>query len=318
MSVSERPDIGGRNAFWHGALLYADDDDYAAGTVPFISEALSEDAPVLVAIGPDKTALLKRHLGRDHKRVTFVDMAGLGQNPARIIPAWRRFVGEHGGSGRHLWGIGEPIWAERTDDELLECQRHETLLNHAFVGGQAWSLLCPYDTNALAPSVIEEAHRSHPYVANRGVKESSKRYRGLDFGDAAFDGPLPPPPPDAAMFGFDGTLLAALRDFVEAQAIGVDFEVDQVADLVLAVNEIATNSVRYGGGAGTMLMWFDGRKLLCDVTDSGHITDPLVDREPPVADASGRRGLYLANQLCNLVQLRSSPAGTTVRLHLYR
>jgi anti-sigma regulatory factor (Ser/Thr protein kinase) len=303
--------------FWHGALLYANDDEYAAGTVPFIGEALSEGAPVLVAVGPAKTALLKRRLGRDHKRVMFVDMAGLGQNPARIIPAWRRFVQDHGGD-RHLWGIGEPIWAERSPDELLECQRHETLLNNAFAGGQAWSLLCPYDVNALAPDVIEEAHRSHPYVASNGVAEFSSAYRGLEFGDAAFDSPLPPPPADAATFAFDSTMLAALRDFVEAQAIGADFEVDQAADLVLAVNEIATNSVRYGGGGGTLSIWLDGARLLCDVTDSGHITDPLVDREPPVAHAAGRRGLYLANQLCNLVQLRSSPAGTTVRLHLYR
>ena len=32
-------------------------------------------------------------------------------------------------------------------------------------------------------------------------------------------------------------------------------------------------------------------------------------------DATGR-GLWLANQLCNLVQIRSSPEGTTVRLHM--
>ena len=80
-----------------------------------------------------------------------------GANPACIIPAWREFVDEHAAASRALRGIGEPIWPDRTSAELVECQRHESLLNLAFAGTRSFHLLCPYDTEALDAAVIEEA-----------------------------------------------------------------------------------------------------------------------------------------------------------------
>jgi hypothetical protein len=67
----------------------------------------------------------------------------------------------------------------RSTDELVECQRHETLLNLAFAGVPAWWLLCPYDTSALGGPVLEEASRSHPFVSQRGVATASADYRDL-------------------------------------------------------------------------------------------------------------------------------------------
>jgi anti-sigma regulatory factor (Ser/Thr protein kinase) len=44
------------------------------------------------------------------------------------------------------------------------------------------------------------------------------------------------------------------------------------------------------------------------------VADPLAGRLTPAHDQEGGRGLYLVHQLCDLVQLRSSPSGTTVRV----
>ena len=85
---------------------------------------------------------------------------------------------------------------------------------------------------------------------------------------------------------------------------------------MLAVDELATNSLRYVGGA-TVRSWVDDGTLLFEVEDTGHIADPLAGRELPHARALGGRGLYLVNQLCDLVQLRSSPGRSVVRLHVY-
>ena len=63
---------------------------------------------------------------------------------------------------------------------------------------------------------------------------------------------------------------------------------------MLAANEIATNSIRHGGGEGTLLAWIDGDAVVCEISDEGQITDPLVGRRRPPADAAGGRGLWLA------------------------
>jgi hypothetical protein len=50
-----------------------------------------------------------------------------------------------------LRGIGEPIFPERDRQVLIECERHEALLNLAFAGSERFWLLCPYDVAALPP-----------------------------------------------------------------------------------------------------------------------------------------------------------------------
>ena len=52
------------------------------------------------------------------------------------------------------------------------------------------------------------------------------------------------------------------------------------------------------------------------MADDGVIADPLVGRQTPSPERAGGRGLWLANQLCDLVQIRSGASGTVVRLHV--
>jgi hypothetical protein len=156
------------DGFRHEALLYAGEDEFVDATAGFVADGVAADEPVLVVVGAAKVERLRAALGRDADRVQFADMADVGTNPARIIPAWRDFVGDRGHSGP-MRGVGEPIWAGRSSAELIECQRHESLLNLAFSGAPAWWLLCPYDTEALDPSVIDEARRSHPIVSEEGA-----------------------------------------------------------------------------------------------------------------------------------------------------
>ena len=177
-------------------------------------------------------------------------MLDVGANPARIIPAWQEFVDEHGGEGRPVRGIGEPIWAGRSADELAECERHEALLNLAFADAPPWSLLCPYDTQTLPPRVVDEARRSHPSVRDSGGHHRTAEYRGLDDIGAPFDAPLPDPPAGASELRFASHDLAAVRAWVDAQASRSGLGPSRSEDLVLAVNEIVTNSVRHGGAAG--------------------------------------------------------------------
>ena len=123
------------DSFQHEALFYAGDDEFLAGTLPFVQGAIERDEQVLIALGEANTNLLRGALGRDAERAIFTPMETLGQNPARIIPAWRDFVAANARPGQPVRGIGEPIWPGRTDDEVVECHHHEALLNYAFDDG---------------------------------------------------------------------------------------------------------------------------------------------------------------------------------------
>jgi anti-sigma regulatory factor (Ser/Thr protein kinase) len=257
-------------------------------------------------------------VGKDADRVQFRDMSEVGANPARIIPAWHAFVEAHAGQSRGLRGIGEPIYPERTASELVESQRHEALLNAAFDGGADFWLLCPYNTQALNPSVLETAHRTHPVIADGDGTSSSDLYPGVAASVAPYDKPLPEPSALRATLAFDARRLPAVRRLVSREAATAGLMTRSIADLVLAANEVATNSVRHGGAAGTLRIWRDGGVLVCEVRDGGRFEDPLADRRRPAPGRDGGRGLWLANQLCDLVQIRSCSSGTTVRLHMHR
>ncbi len=302
------------DTFRHEALIYAGWPEFIAGTVPFILDGVRAGEPVLVVESVDKIQMLRSALGSDADSVVFGNMAEIGANPARIIPAWRDFVDRHGDTGKGLRGIGEPIWNGRTDDELVECQRHESLLNVAFGKGRPWWLLCPYDAAQLAPAVLDEARRSHEFVREGDVARESPAFRGIAASGARFDVSLQEAPARAVAVTFDALSLLKLRAGVSRYAIHAGMGTHAAAEFVTAVNEVATNSVVHGHGGGTLRIWRTESDVVCEIRDAGDYDHPLGDRCIPEADADPR-GLWLANQLCDLVQVRSTGAGTTVRLH---
>jgi len=62
-------------------------------------------------------------------------------------------------------------------------------------------------------------------------------------------------------------------------------------------------------------MWRDGGNLVCEIRDAGRYDVPLSDRTKPGPGLREPRGLWLANHLCDLVQIRTFADGTAVRLH---
>jgi anti-sigma regulatory factor (Ser/Thr protein kinase) len=293
----------------HEALIYRDQDQFLAATIPFLATPLEAGDAVLVAVSECNTELLKGELGREAGEVEFVAMEEVGRNPGRIVPVWRDFVDRQ--CGRPAHGIGEPIWPGRRSAEIDECQRHESLLNGAFAPGANLSLLCPYDGAALADEVLSAVSHSHRAVLHDGAREASSDY--LTERDC-FEGELPRPPRDAESHAYDRTRLSAVRRSVKRAATDAGVASRAASDLVVAASELAANSVVHGGGAGTLRIWREHDRLLLDFEDRGTIEEPLAGRVRPSPSQLGGRGLWLANQLCDLVQIRSSKLGTTVRL----
>lgn len=301
--------------FRHEALFYAGEREFVESMSSFIRDGAVADEPTLVVVGAERIRLLREQLGPEGAQVLYADMAEVGSNPARIIPAWREFVDEHGAEGRRLRGIGEPIGPERGHAELVECHRHEALLNLAFAGSDGFWLLCPYDTVALEPEVIEEAYRTHPAVVD-GERRDSAAYRGVDEVARPFSDPLPEPKARPEILAFTLDNLRGVRQLVSWRAKAAGIMGLRSSDLQLAVDEVASNSVTHGGGGGLLRIWLEGGTLISEVMDRGLIDDPMAGRTRPALGQIGGRGLWLANQVCDLVQLRATPAGSVIRLHM--
>jgi anti-sigma regulatory factor (Ser/Thr protein kinase) len=301
--------------FAHQAMLYAGLDEFVDGTLSFVRAGLEAGESVLVAVDAAKVSRLQHDLGDDARRVQFEHMERIGANPARIIPVWRAFVDAQP-PGAGFRGVGEPIWAARSAAELAESQRHEALLNLAFAGSAAWQLLCPYDTSTLSADVIDEAHRSHPTIVAGDGHYPSATCRSLDEIAAPCDWPLPEAPDGVMQLPFTHAGLAAVRSFVRDRAGQMGLGHARRDDLVLAVDEVAANTLRHGSGDPVVRMWAEPGSVMCEVADRGRFDEPLAGRVLPAPDAEGGRGLWICNQVCDLVQIRSFENGTVVRLHM--
>ena len=300
-------------AFRHEALLYGGEAAFLESSVPFLASGVAGDEAMLVVVSARKIDLLRSQLGPDADSIAFADMDDVGLNPARIIPVWRSFVDENSALGRPMRGVGEPIWPGRDAAEMAECHHHEALLNVAFANAERFWLLCPYDTQTLGSEVIERVAQSHPFVSSGEGSVPSEVYDYDLATSQPFLEPLSDPPPEASTISFSAVSLKALRLWIADLAISAGLSRERSDDFVLAVDEIATNSVRHGGGQGTARAWEEHGAIVCDVFGGGHIRQPLAGRQLP-GPGDGGRGLWLANQLCDLVQIRSSAAGTLVRL----
>jgi anti-sigma regulatory factor (Ser/Thr protein kinase) len=301
-------------SFAHEALFHRGEEEFLAGVLPFIAEALEREEPVMVAVSGERCALLAGALGGDAAAVAFADMRELGANPARLIPAWQRFLDGHPPSARAVRGIGEPLWSGRSAAELDECDRHEQVVNAVFGRGRPWRMLCSYDRAALSEAALRAAELSHPLTRSQGRSIANAAFRPAA---DPFAGELPAPAVEPRTLRFAAGGLADVRDAVKAWA-STALPPARAADLVLAVNELASNSLLHGGGSGELSMWMEGSTLMCEISDGGCITAPLAGRAEPHPGQLSGRGLWMANQICDLVRIRSAPgAGTTVRVQLH-
>ncbi|HEX4089970.1 MAG TPA: ATP-binding protein [Trebonia sp.] len=127
--------------------------------------------------------------------------------------------------------------------------------------------------------------------------------------------PLPPPGDDATCHTYR-TDLAKVRALVLQQARAAGLTEGRANDLVLAVSEVAANTLRHTQSAGTLTIWRAAGELICEIQDEGTITDPLAGQRRPGPDATGGHGLWLVYQVCDLVELRSDVTGTVIRMHM--
>ena len=304
------------DGYLHDVMLWSGQRSFVAAAADFVRQGVLAGEVALVALPAVRLRAVRAALGEAAGQVRFAEMETLGANPACIIQAWVDFVAEAG--DRPSRGVGEPLWAGRSGVEVSECQLHDALLNDAIPAAAPLWLRCPYEVDALADEVVQQALHTHPWVADTdGSALANDSFGGHDLGATAFASALPAAPPATIVRAITPDTIRAVRDLALQVARVCGISDDRAADLGLALHELGVNSVVHGRGTGTLRLWRTSQALVCEVTDEGVVADPLAGRLAPGTEEPDGRGLWMVNQLCDLVQLRSSAAGTAVRVHTW-
>jgi anti-sigma regulatory factor (Ser/Thr protein kinase) len=312
--AASSPAAGGGEGLSHLAYFYGDERDYLSYLSAFTLAGLRDAEPVFIAVPGRKAALLRERLGAESHLLRYGAIAETGRNPARLIPELRAFLDEHRGLRVRL--VSEAIWPGRSAAELCEAMRHEALMNLAFASVPA-TIVCPYDAGALAPSVLAGAECTHPAFLRNGQTQSAAGYAGQGVVPAECENPLPAPPADAQVLGYD-TSLRPVRELVASHGTALQMADERIANMVIAAGEITANTLRHTSAGGMFWVWHTGEEIICQVRDQGWIADPLAGRWRRPPEGSGH-GLWVVNQVCDLVEIRTSQAaGTIIRLHMRR
>ncbi|MFI7602835.1 anti-sigma factor RsbA family regulatory protein [Actinoplanes sp. NPDC049681] len=300
------------DGFTHSAFVYSSTEEYLAPVLSFVRGGLAAREPVAVAAPTTNLIRIKDALRADAGQVCLLDMTDVGRNPGRILPAvLHSFADPHPTVGVRV--VSEPVWSGRTPHDIAACIRHEALINLAFAGRRI-AVMCPYSLDHLDRAELEKVYATHPVVNDGSGERPSDRYAPdevLIAANAAL-----PVPAGAFTMSFDLATLTGVRRTAAEFAQRSGMPERRVHAVEVAASELATNSIKHGGGGGIVRLWIDGGSLICQVDDHGRLDDPLAGRRPVPASQLSGRGLLLVNMVTDLVRTYSGPDGTSVRFHV--
>lgn len=298
-------------ALVHAALLYRRPQQMRVAVEEFVRDGVYEHEPCLVALPDEHLEPLEETLRALGGEVRLDDIRRLGRNPARLLPMLLDWLDEQRGPARV---VTEALWPGRSPAETAECLRHEALLNIALADRDA-SVLCPYDAEHLSSEALDGVELTHPHLIDDAGPRPSMTYGDpVEVAQGAGWPPSQPIPPVSEFF-FDGDLEGLRRSLAGDPLIS---ELDPVRreDLVFAFNEAASNAIRHADGRAIARVWREGGEVVGEIVTNSTIEDPLVGRRTPGPEDDGGRGLWLINQVCDLVEVRSDAAGASVRMHV--
>ncbi|GLZ29031.1 anti-sigma regulatory factor [Lentzea sp. NBRC 105346] len=333
--MSARPD----GAFDHRVAVHGSDDEFVAVTVPFLLEGIAaeHEPPPLMISSPAKMDLVRDALGRDREQVTFIPSSSWydGSAPNTLAKA-AGYIALNAGPSGAMHAVAEPDWTGRAGSsarEIAEWVRYEAMLN-LLLAPLALNVICPYDTRAASPEIIDAARRTHPTEMHGPERRVSTAYQNPMALMARLDAaPLPPRPADARAMALDGNADAVCR-FVGEQARSHGLNAVEAG-----VFESAVAEVLHMAEAGVVYTWpLPPRASLCAqsvppgsdnfsasaqvatsvcevFSPTGQIEDLLIGFRPPDAlEPQPGQGLWFTRQVCDYVDIRSGAEGWTVRI----
>lgn len=299
----------------HTAVFPPTTDSLVEVLEPYLREGLEHGIASFVNLAAPRLAAVRDALGPDGAAIGWSDTAALRDSPGQRLRALHAVLerARHAGVPHRL--VGELGFAPDASEALTaEWLRIDAVADDLLTGAPV-DLVCVYDAATLPPAVVAHAERLHPHLglgphapsaafvppaafvaglapASLAVPEGAHRLEGT-----------PLDPPAARSF---------LRDLLGRGGIGPR----RVDELVLVATELVTNARKAGATWVALSCWASTDGVVLQVDDDGCGMDmPHAGFLPPPADAVGGRGLWIARQLTDVVEIAPRPRGTSVRVH---
>jgi anti-sigma regulatory factor (Ser/Thr protein kinase) len=299
----------------HAAGFHSSPAHLLAQLVPVATAGLERGEPVAVALRPATEEALRDVIG----------------SPSGLIPLSQP-AGPDSGSGqtvvmRRARELRELI--STTGSAVTVLSEHTSRLDGA--DGSFWTeldaaanvalaelpltLTCFFPELPVHQEVLDGAWRNHPLLLVDGRLRHNPDHRCPR--DVLTERPAPAPallgPPDLRM-SYSAWQLHDVRAAVEQAVLTAGYERSRVEDVVLAVNEVATNAVEHGATEAELCVWTGSDGFVCEVHDGGILADPLPGLQAPHPYEPRGRGVWIARQLCDLLHVWADAHGTHVRM----
>lgn len=318
---SAAPNAVDRRSFVHTAVSYRSTEELVGVLAPVVQGWLTQHDRIFVSLASDRVDALRSALGEDADRVRWSDTYHWAPHPARRLRAIQDLVEgeERHGSGQ-LRFVGEWAFTVGPPELVSEWERVDAVLNEA-LGDSSLTMVCTYDVGSPAEGVVERVSCTHPFVGVDPVFPS-EGYRG------SLEYLTPPaalsPLPSSATRETGRPTPADVRSLVR-RVLGATGGVGPVVppvvvdDLAVVATEVVTNAWQVGAQSIDVACWRTDDEAGVQVDDDGPgLEDAFAGYRRPEPALVGGRGLWIARQLADLVEIAANGTGTSVRARTFR
>ena len=303
---------GRGRGFRHDASLHRGRRRLVAAAADFVRSGLEAGEQVMVCAPDDVLARLSGELATGGSQPTLVEH---GRYPSRSVAHWIAFADRCEATGQPARLLISPAYGHRPVAVRRQEQFADALVNMAVGADTDLWVRCSFDTDHLDADRTDEIEACHSLLEHEGAYEGSTGYAGLAHVRHLFAERLVDPAGPARTFVVSRhSDLAAARTTIREETARAKLPAEDAEAVVLAVHEAALNALNHGGGTCHLCVWRTAARLVCEVRSVHRLRDPMAGHRLALLDDDHGRGLWLANQLCDLVEIRSGRWGTAVRI----
>lgn len=299
----------------HTAVASRSTDELLGLLVPYIRAGEVAGAPVHVSLKAELLEPLQAAVGPAGEAVHWTDSSTWHPSPSRRLRALEAIVkASRRADGVPARFVGECALCAGDPPELVaEWLRVDAVMNEV-LAGTGIDVVCVYHGPSLPASVIGEALRSHPHVGLHPPVPRPGAPTARTFLARHQPTALPVPEDAGRIAGLldPGDVRAFLREELDRRATAPAL----VDELLLVATELVTNSRQAGASWIALACWWSAHGVVVQVDDDGSGTiDPGAGYLRPPLAAFGGRGLWIARQLTDVVEIAPRSDGTSVRAH---